>query len=237
MTTGTAVLDRLAAALDRLEPASQADGLRVLEGLAHAMDANPDSLRGLAVVLARDLPAITGSVTAEARRAVAFHEAGHALAAHAAGLPVLEVSVIPRAVDATPSLGHVLYDWAALDGRDRLYEQVLARATLTMAGPIAERLADHEPTRHCYNTHHAEALLLAQRLGLFGGMDEALAVVTLAERRATGLLLARWPAVEAVAAGLEEFGTLPGDVVADTIRQALAAMLPTPEPEPCEVLS
>lgn len=160
------------------------------------------------------------------RKATAFHEAGHAVAAFYSGLPVHKATIVFDREHAT--LGHVrhhnpLHRAPELDiyemtpnVKDRMERLVV----VCLAGAIAERRHAGRASRAGASEDHHQAAGLA--LHLAGGSgDGATLLLRYLDWRAHNLVKARWPEIEAVAAALLEHKTLGRK----GIREAISAYL------------
>lgn len=126
------------------------------------------------------------------RKALAYHEAGHAVVGYAIGLTIERVTIIPD----ENSLGHCRYrewdEWTVASPP----ESVLA---LVLAGAVAEEIATGRPSRA---SDDRNALGVARATG--AGEAEAGERLAAARHR-TGLFLeAHWSVVKAVAGTLRE---------------------------------
>lgn len=151
----------------------------------------------------------TRRTRAKARR-VAVHEAGHAVAAHALGVPLRSVSI---AGEAAVSEGRVTM--AATGGE--------VMAILAYAGHEAERLDglpyDPDPSSGDYAA--AVAAVRAARADL--SEPEELALLAFTRTRAREVLRRRWPAVVAVRDALLCTPTLPGEFAVALMDDALSS--------------
>ncbi len=147
------------------------------------------------------------------RRAVAFHEAGHAVVAKCLGLSVLTVSI----VENKDSRGRVAHDWFEAidyqdDDDDAIHRQMEKKIMAALAGPAAEAIAAPE-------TYHRD------RHSGFGGGDFdvaegllerihglrvkiAAAHLQYLELAAKAWVEQHWKAIESVSTALLEKGTL-----------------------------
>jgi hypothetical protein len=142
------------------------------------------------------------------RKALAYHEAGHAVAGYALGLTIERVTIIP---DET-SLGHCRYleweTWAATTAP----ETVLA---LVLAGAVAEEIATGRTSGGSDDRH---ALGVARARGVAD--SEAHARVAAARQRAVHFMRDHWPAVKSVAGVLREQRELEGIQAMGTLARA-----------------
>lgn len=147
------------------------------------------------------------------RRAVAFHEAGHAVVAKCLGLSVLTVSI----VENKDLRGRVAHDWFEAidyqdDDDDAIHRQMEKKIMAALAGPAAEAIAAPE-------TYHRD------RHSGFGGGDFdvaegllerihglrvkiAAAHLQYLELAAKAWVEQHWKAIESVSTALLEKGTL-----------------------------
>jgi ATP-dependent Zn protease len=143
------------------------------------------------------------------RRAVAFHEAGHAVVAYRLGVEVEYVTIVPdHFARAHVALGDLF--WAHGRGSDRAN---LERAIkIDLAGPLAEVRALGR--RRGGRTDYERASGLARYLAGAAGEREFLRHM---ERRIRALIECYWSEIERVAAALLERDELRGAEVKDVI--------------------
>jgi len=145
----------------------------------------------------------------ENRVKIAYHEAGHAVAAVVLGLEVEMASIVPEG----DILGHVV----APEPIDSSLECWIARATMLWCGPLAAQRHfgafiddggsdDHESI----DVFGDCAAIGAGELGGFKEWTRA---------RAMSVLNANWSAVTAVALALLEHDTLTGDEIRQLVAQ------------------
>lgn len=124
------------------------------------------------------------------RKALAYHEAGHAVVGYALGLTIERVTINP---DET-SLGHCRYrdweTWSAACSPEALL-------SLLVAGAVAEEIATGRPSR---GSDDRTALGVARSRG--SDDAEAVARVAAVRTRTARLLEEYWPAVKTVAGAL-----------------------------------
>jgi ATP-dependent Zn protease len=143
------------------------------------------------------------------RSAAAYHEAGHAVAAHAMGLKLHPVTIRSRGGSAGPSIPMDPLRGIRLEfgSPKRTQLQIEAAIIVLLAGSIAQRrhevqswsLADREPDR-------AAGFALALRVS--PDPETAAAHLRWLELRAIRLVEERWAAVERVANALLDKRTL-----------------------------
>jgi hypothetical protein len=126
------------------------------------------------------------------RKALAYHEAGHAVVGYALGLTIERVTINP---DET-SLGHCRYqnweEWTASSPPERVL-------SLLLAGAVAEEIATGRPSGA---SDDRAALGVARAHS--AGDAEALARLTAARQRTACLLEEYWPVVKTLAGALRE---------------------------------
>jgi hypothetical protein len=143
---------------------------------------------------------------------VEAHEAGHALAAYYYGVPIESVSTYRKDGEE----GRLRIDRRAQPKSE------LEAATVLVAGRMAEKRALGE--REVFNwlddddTDTRNACAMVDSIVEHDGAD-LFDTRRLVELRARGLLLTRWHAVEAIAAGLRKSKRLTGDEVVAICRR------------------
>lgn len=174
----------------------------------------------------------------KATRSTAYHEAGHAVAAHALGLGTVAVSVEPKGdaigwhqmpdanVDHLNSAMRVLAHLeipglgdCRFETDDEAAAVLRQHLLLIQGGEVAQRRAVPTSYRHHHvDSDHGHIIDLA--LLLTGGNPDAVEVLD-AELRAEAerLLDKHWASVEAVAAALLEHGSLTGAQVAAIVNE------------------
>jgi hypothetical protein len=152
----------------------------------------------------------------EHRVKIAYHEAGHAVAAVALGFDVEVASIVP---DDDCILGHVIVPVS--DDRD--LEYWIRRATMLWCGPLA---AQRHPGTFLDDDgggdDHQSIAVYGDCAAIGSGESDGFKVWTRA--RAMSILNANWSAVAAVALALLEHDTLTGG----EIRQLVAEVEPAP---------
>jgi hypothetical protein len=132
------------------------------------------------------------------RKALAYHEAGHAVVGYALGLTIECVTIIPNET----SLGHCRYrdweEWTTACDPDSLL-------SLLLAGAVAEEIATGRPS---VGSDDQKAYGFARGRSVADSQAEAR--VAVARRRTARFLEEHWPAVRAVAASLRKFRELEG---------------------------
>lgn len=160
--------------------------------------------------------------------AIAYHEAGHAVAVWAVHRPIHRVSIIPD--EEQGSFGHTKWrgiviasdtSWFAFTARQlgQLQETII----VLLAGMIAEqkyRRAERINIAHS-SSDAQEAIEIIQRVT--GSTQEASKLLEWLWFRAVNVIDLHWPAVEAVAAHLLKRRKLGRRKVFDIILQAIVA--------------
>lgn len=148
----------------------------------------------------------------------AYHEAGHAVVAHAQGLGFESVSI----VEDEDSLGrcHVTLPegFQPDERREGSVEILEAHLAVCLAGALAQELFTGESVELAANDLSG-ALKLVGSLG--ASSEQMNARIEEAEQRARGILHRGWPAVEALAARLLEQEELDSERTAAVIREGL----------------
>jgi Peptidase family M41 len=142
------------------------------------------------------------------RKALAYHEAGHAVVGYVLGLDLERVTIVPD--DST--LGHCRYrDWEI----HAVAEDLDAHLLLTLAGAVAEEIAVGAPSRGADERR-------AMRLARMRGDSEAEACERLAWARWQVRRFAEghWPVFKALAAALRKQRELEGSQAMRTIARA-----------------
>jgi len=146
-------------------------------------------------------------MTADRSETTAYHEAGHAVVAHALGLRVETVSVL----EDEESLGRAsipLPEGFQPDDQGEGSVDLMERQlTATLAGAAAQRMFTGEDADLGGNDERG-ALSLLMSLGETS--EEMSAVADAADGRAEAILREEWVAVEALAERLLEAGELTG---------------------------
>lgn len=151
---------------------------------------------------------------------IAYHEAGHAVAARRVGCRIKKVSIVPDE-DSDGRMTHGPYfkgfhpDW---DNSSRVQRRLENMAFVCLAGPAAQRRFNPHGYRHQHaGQDHHDAMNL---LGYMVGSDEELeAYLRLTEVRVTNFVRNphTWMAIEAVAAALLEREVLTGKATREVI--------------------
>jgi hypothetical protein len=165
------------------------------------MSAAPD-------LLARG-PTVAGRKISQAlRRAVAYHEAGHAVAAYDLGLTPTLATIVPssefngRVLHRNP-LRHIRLDF---DGSDRTRLRAERVIMILLAGPLAQRRAGHRSPQYGGGDDFPKAAALAMHV--CGSDEQVDAFLKWLNVRARAILELRWPDVERVAQALLDRNTL-----------------------------
>jgi hypothetical protein len=142
------------------------------------------------------------------RKALAYHEAGHAVLGYAMGLEIEQITIIPR----EGSLGRCRYqDWDDEEAADDLDAALI----VILAGAVAEEIAMGAPSRGA-DEPRALALALSQ------GIGEAAAARRIAETRllVRCFLESHWLVIKALAAALRKDRVLDGPQAVAIITRA-----------------
>lgn len=142
------------------------------------------------------------------RKALAYHEAGHAVVGYALGLEIEQVTIVP----SHGSLGRCRYQgW----DEEEAAEDIETALLVLLAGAGAEEIAMQAPSR-------SADLSKARDLALAQGRSEAEADEQMdrVRSRVTGFLKHHWPVVKALAAVLRDQRELDGTEAIAVIRRA-----------------
>ncbi len=175
-----------------------------------AVFSRQDAANRLAAI---DLDNMMGRTPSE-DRAVAFHEAGHAVPARSFGLSVRGVSI--RASASEGGFCHYAPgpSWGSLPEAKR--EEIEAHAIVELAGPIAERLACETlnlvPSDESWQRHQASAAALVLRITGTSGRELENYVAWLGDR-AAACVAEHWGEVVLVAEALLVHRELDGEQV------------------------
>jgi hypothetical protein len=158
-------------------------------------------------------------------RVVAYHEAGHAVAAWSLGVGLRDITIVPRA-DALGSVKHArifskrVHEHLELLTSLRSFEGetgALRTAVISLAGIVAQRrYAPRSVPNANWDSDYAGANLMAERV-CCGDEKEMQHWYRRAFRRTERLIEWRWPAVEALASALLKKRKLSG-------KEAIAAI-------------
>lgn len=167
-----------------------------------------------------------------AQIATAYHEAGHAVAAHLVGIRVLSAGIEP----AEGFLGLVAHEGvgaellAVAQGSAPLTLALRARleahVLMLLAGSIAEHRQRGRRDHIGSSQDHARALDWLERVS--GTPAEAEAYAAWLGHRAEGLLTLGWAEVERLAAALLEQGSLAGETVHALVALPFGALAEAP---------
>lgn len=146
----------------------------------------------------RNTPWMPRSRRHPGRKALAYHEAGHAVVGYAIGFRIERVSIVPN----ERSLGHCLYqDW----DEEEAARNPNTALMLALAGAVTEEIAMGAPSRAA-DERRARILALSQ------GDSEEQAAERVAEARQhlVRIIEPHWPVVKALAAALRKQRELDG---------------------------
>ncbi len=152
------------------------------------------------------------------RRATAYHEAGHAIAAWRLRLKVHSGTIVP-APDYSGQVKHespLRRTRLDIDGSDRARMRAESAIIVSLAGPAAQKRFNPRSWR----SHHGEydfKLVTDLALRLNGDGKTATAYCTWLSIVADNLVSANWQWVEIIAQALLARGTLSGDEVRNLI--------------------
>ena len=164
--------------------------------------------------------------TSKKLKGVAYHEAGHAVAAWSLGCSIWKVTIV---LDGS-SAGKTIYGpWyrrtdSGWDGSPRVQRRLENMALMTLAGPAAERRFNPR-SRYHYEHHSGDRSHVTDLLNLMAGSDEERqAYFRLIEARAWNFVWdpRMWTAIEAVAAALLERKVLTGKATRAVILRSIA---------------
>lgn len=180
-------------------------------------------------------------------RAVAIHEAGHALAHYLFRIPIASVSIVPDGF----SLGRCL---TAPEAADRLWtiakrtapegdagefgRIIDAHMVIWLAGPAAESRYRGRSVIECLaDRPDADWPLVGFSRSIPSHPDDQVSFQHLMHRRAVTLMAdaAHWRAVEALADVLECDREIDGESAADILADALADQPASPDPDPAAI--
>lgn len=136
---------------------------------------------------------------------VAYHEAGHAVAAVVLGMDVEHATIVP----AGDTLGHVIVGDRDENAKDLGYW--VDRATMCWAGPLAEQRREGTEIEDLSGDDHDSILLFGECASI--GSGEVDGFVTWTRARAMSTLNGNWWRVVVVALELLRHNTLSGDEV------------------------
>jgi hypothetical protein len=177
-----------------------------------------DWIDGNGYLLPQDTP---GNMTADRRKATAYHEAGHTVAAWRLGAGPRAATIVPRGdiqgemIQESPLVPAGL----EFDGSDHARNRVERAIMICLAGPIAQRRFAPRSWRHWHGgPDYATALDLALRIN--ESPRAAKAHLKWLEIRTQDLLETLWGYVEGIAGDLMKRGALSPD----DIRSALLPM-------------
>lgn len=113
-------------------------------------------------------PERRAEAVARGRRALlatAYHEAGHAVAAHVLGRPLLYATIIPEDLEhAGPSNGHVHYGKTMADSKGEGWGLMMIKMVCACAGPAAHRRHDPRAKAHLSGGYDYETVKIAASL-------------------------------------------------------------------------
>jgi Peptidase family M41 len=142
------------------------------------------------------------------RKALAYHEAGHAVIGYALGLEIEQITIIPNET----SLGQCRYrDWETSGPADDLDSHL----RLILAGAVAEEIAMGAPSRGSDERRALDLALLRS-----DSEAEAAERVDAARSRIARFLEEHWPVVKALAVALRRDRELDGPEAMGALRRA-----------------
>jgi ATP-dependent Zn protease len=160
--------------------------------------------------------------TKASTEATAYHEAGHAVIAHALGCKVSPATIIPtidehgHVIHANPLRGLQRLD---IDISDRARLRAEKAISICFAGPLAQQqFRPRSWRRHHAQSDYGQIIDLAQRL--CGSDEEVTAFVRWRELVARDMVRQHWPAIERVASLLLERQQAGADEIVTAIRAA-----------------
>ena len=164
------------------------------------------------------------------RRIAAYHEAGHAVAAHVLGRKIVSVSVEPDADEGSGGRLTLTQEWWPGDNyepgsllalnAEHPYEYWI---TILLAGGIAQRIGTGtEPAfGHTVDDHTRAAEIALSAVDIAPEPSDISALQKRARLRTEKLIEDHWGAVEALTTALLERQTLSGEEVRQVIADAL----------------
>ena len=152
-------------------------------------------------------------------RTSAYHEAGHAVVALLAGVPILKVTIEADPVGGWLGCCYLAKRSAAPGISTRAQAEV--HAEITMAGPLAEGLGGMAPSANTVAMHREDALRELMAAGPVNGTAECKAHLEYIRERTAGRLQQCWNAVDGLARHLQSTRTVAG---AEAERLILAAL-------------
>ena len=156
------------------------------------------------------------------RRYAAYHEAGHAIVAHALGREIVEVSIVPRDRDRGRRVSRDALSWRAWTPDERWHHAIAVLVAGVMAAGRAST-AEIPESVVVGGAHDLEQAVEIVRLkGEPAGSSRYERVMEIGCPIAHEVLEARWPVVEALAQELLQHPRIRGARVIEIIQAELA---------------
>lgn len=158
------------------------------------------------------------------RKATAYHEAGHAVAAHHCGVRVRTTTIEAQGdtsgqVEHTNPIHGIRIDF---DKSDRTRLRVERLIIVCLAGPSAQTKFHSLSWRHWHgHSDHEKATDLA--MSMCGSPEQADAFIKWLEMRATDLVELHWREIEAVAMALIAKSKISGSLIHKIIFETIRA--------------
>jgi hypothetical protein len=151
--------------------------------------------------------------------AIAYHEAGHAVACHCMGVKVASATIVPKKDEYHGRVQHenmfrgVRPD---IEVNDRARLQIERKIIISLAGAAAQRRHNKKSWRSYHSSSDFRAIANVVHYVCAFGAD-ADAYIRWLEIRTDNLIAAHWPEVQRIAKELLERKTVPGDEIAALI--------------------
>jgi hypothetical protein len=165
-------------------------------------------------------------MNAEKRRAVAYHEAGHAMAAWKFKLGGIGQTTIVPTADYSGAMKHAADPLRGirldLDNSDRAHARAEKLIMICQAGPIAQRRGAPRSWRY-YHGSGDRRIAADLAIRLQSSAEIATAYIRYLDLRTKGLVHTHWWAVDLIARALLERDTLTGEEIAAMIAAHLTS--------------